>query len=388
MADKDGRFLRFEYGDCGLLEALADHTGRTWRYTHDVDIEHLAAVTTPPTPDSPDGMTTRFEYDRFRTHPALLHGLIRVIDSVGRCTVENEYGSDPGSLDFGRVVRQVYGVWEALYAATLLQDVPLAAELVDAPARRVEVIDGVLHVYTFNSFGDLLDHRFRLVRDGSMRVLAHTWRYDEQGNVVSRWEPDGLGVGMTYDSGNQDPRATGNVLTISLIAPPTAIAPSRTVMRCTYEPRNHQLATMTNEAGHVTRLTYDTDTDPRGVGALMTVEHPVATLPDGTAQTAIEHFTYSPEGFVTEHTSAVGRGTRLSYGTTGLRRATHRASFRGRPGARARALHLRRLGQRRHRHRWVGGPVRARIRCAGAGAAHPSAAGRRVYRRHHLPLRP
>ena len=318
VADADGRFLRFVYGDCGLLESVVDHTGRQWRYLHDVEVEHLVAVTTPATPDDPDGLATRFEYDRFRTHPALVHGLLRVVDPVGRTSVENEYGTDPGNDDFGRVVRQVYGASEATYAATRLQDVPLVPEAVDVPALRVEVIDpGVLHVYTFNTYGDLLDHRYRLVRDGSMRVLASLWRYDAAGNVVTRWEPDGLGVVMTYDSANLDPRATGNLLTAALVSPPTVVAPSRTIMRCTYDPRHHQLATMTDEAGHVTRLRYDTDTDPAGVGALVSVEHPVATLPDGTPQPCVEHFSYRPDGLLAGHTSAEGRLTRLTYGGLG-----------------------------------------------------------------------
>ena len=47
MRDDDARFLRFSYGECGLLERLEDHAGRSILYEHDPDIEQLISVREP-----------------------------------------------------------------------------------------------------------------------------------------------------------------------------------------------------------------------------------------------------------------------------------------------------------------------------------------------------
>ena len=49
ISDRANRFIRLAYGDCGLVETVSDHTGRTWRYFHDADIEHLIAAQSPGT---------------------------------------------------------------------------------------------------------------------------------------------------------------------------------------------------------------------------------------------------------------------------------------------------------------------------------------------------
>ena len=162
--DHAGRYIKFKYGECGLLEKVSDHTGRIWQYHYDSDIEHLIGITVPYTLEYPDGLTTRYEYDRYRQHPALLHNLTKVIDPAGQVVVENTYGDDPDTEDFGRVVYQEFGGFEATFHTTALQYVPRTPDGINVPAWQVEVIDpGVLYVYTFNYRGDILDKRFRLV---------------------------------------------------------------------------------------------------------------------------------------------------------------------------------------------------------------------------------
>ena len=121
VEDHVGRRIKFIYGDCGLLDQVMDHTGRTWHYLYDQNIEHLISVTGPATLEYPNGVTTLYEYDRFREHPALLHNLIKVIDPNGEAVVENFYGSEPNTEDFGRVVQQEFGGFEARFSATTLQ---------------------------------------------------------------------------------------------------------------------------------------------------------------------------------------------------------------------------------------------------------------------------
>jgi RHS repeat-associated protein len=328
VSDHAGRRIEFAYGDCGLLEEVRDHTGRRWLYRHDDPAEHLIGVTTPPTPGYPDGLTTTYEYDVFRTHPALIHNLTALRDPTGQIVVENVYGDDPTSEDFARVVEQRFGEFEATFHATLLQLVPRTPDAINVPALRVEVVDpGVLHVYTFNYRGDLLDERFRLVADGSYRLVAKTYRYDEQGNLVERREPDGRGAIARFDDSNPDPCARGNLLRLTEVASVVAPAPGRDVLRATYESRYQLLKTSRDARGNLTRYIYDYEVYPTGTGCLVQIRHPQVTLPDGVVQNAVENFTYNGAGQLLTHVEAAGTHT-FDYQPTGpavgfLRRREH-----------------------------------------------------------------
>jgi YD repeat-containing protein len=319
VSDQVGREIVFEYGDCGLLERIRDHNGRAWRYYHDDDIEHLIAVVSPPTPQFPDGVVTRYEYaDRFREHPALRHNLTRVIDPDERELVENFYGDDLGTDDFGRVVRQEVGGYTTLFAATRLQFVPRTPDAINIPALRVEVDDpGTLYVYTFNYRGDLLDERVRLASDGSFRLLARTYRYDNAGNMIERYEPNGFGALMTYNSAATDPRARGNLLRLELVAPPTAPAPSRIVQRFTYEPAFHRVKTSRDELGNQTTWIYDYEELVGTAGDAIRIEYPDATLADGTVQPRQERFTFNAFGQMTENQTSAGHRHRFDYVAAG-----------------------------------------------------------------------
>src|SRR5258705_195854 len=62
VRDDDDRFLRFLYGQCGLLETIVDHAGRSIIYEHAPDIEQLVCVREPSTPSS-SGIRREYQYD-------------------------------------------------------------------------------------------------------------------------------------------------------------------------------------------------------------------------------------------------------------------------------------------------------------------------------------
>lgn len=332
VADAAGRWIGFEYGQCGLLEVVRDHTGRWWRYDHDDIAEHLAVVTTPSTSDYPDGVATRYEYDIWQVHPALRHNLVRIVDGDGRLVVENTYGADPMTDDFGRVVRQEFAGYEATYHALVLQVVPRIAEAINVPALRVEVIDpGVLHVLTFNWRGDLLDERFRLVIDGSNRLVASVFRYDEEGNLVERRDPDGHGWVYQYDITNADPRARGNLLRVTEVASPLAPALGRDILRATYEPRYNLIKSQRDATGALTNYVYDYEIEPTGTGSgqLRQLRHPSVTRPDGSVRRTIERFNHNAAGQLVRHRVGA-QDHRFTYSMSAatrgyLRRRRHRA---------------------------------------------------------------
>ncbi len=322
VRDGAGRGLLFHYGQCGLLERVTDHTERrVIRYDHDGEAEHLVRVIQPATAQYPDGVTTRYEYDTRAGHPAMRHNVLRLVDAAGRVALDNTYAGPEDGWAFNGVVRQLAADFEYRFAYEPIQYVPSREEYLDVPAMRtcVRRPDGGLHTYTFNWRGDLIDHRFRLNRDRTARVVVSRQAYDAMGNVVESVGPDGLRMVSTYDSANPDPCARRNLLRQELAAPVPGVVGSRTLYEARYEAR-YQLPTEVFQEGlGKTRLRYDFDTAPAGAtGRLARVELPAATLADGTVQPSVLTFEHNPVGQPVAIVSAEGRRVELRYLSGGL----------------------------------------------------------------------
>ncbi|CCH79179.1 hypothetical protein BN12_4040011 [Nostocoides japonicum T1-X7] len=320
VEDTLGRPITFHYGDCGRLEAVEDFSGRTIRYLHTDDTEHLAVVVQPPTEEAPGGARTTYEYHA-ADHPLLRHSITTVLDAHGRPTVENTYGEDPSQEDYGRVVRQTFLGEEYHYEYLRSGYLIPAPELANTAVMQVCVHEPAcpLRLYTFSMSGELLDERYRLRADGSLRIWATTYTYDAHGNPSGVRRPDGLTLSYTWDSTSTDPREWGNLTALDLIAPPHRPQPPRRILTITYEARHQQVRTVTDEAGAVTTYTFDYEQNPTGAGRALPVrvEHPDCTLPDGSVQTAVEHLAYDTAGLLTERVSAEGRTEKLIRGADG-----------------------------------------------------------------------
>ena len=176
---------------------------------------------------------------------------------------------------------------------------------------------GILKVYTFNYRGDLLDERCRIVRDGSLRVVARIASYDQQGNRIVDRSPNGGLTFYTYDHENTDPRARGNILKVEEKAVPTYYLPSRIVQTLTYEPVFHRPKAVRNETGELLRLHYDYEVGAGKGGTVVRIEYPTRTLPDGTSQPKNEHYKYNAHGQLLEVTTAQGHRHIYEYSTSG-----------------------------------------------------------------------
>ena len=134
------------------------------------------------------------------------HNILRIADARGHMYLENEYAGPEAGWAFNTVARQLAGGFEYRFDLEQIQFVAPDAANLGALATRTYVAppDGSLHVYTFNYRGDLLDHRFRLKRDGSNRVITEQFSYDAAGNRTEAVGPDGLRQITTYDAANPD----------------------------------------------------------------------------------------------------------------------------------------------------------------------------------------
>ncbi|MEO1131004.1 MAG: DUF6531 domain-containing protein, partial [Planctomycetota bacterium] len=318
VRDDDDRGISFRYGECGLLEAISDHAGRTVLFLHDGDAQRLVCVRAPLTPDQPEGATRTYAYASPHAHPALAQNIMRVTDANGDTYLQNEYDTDPTSWSFGRVKRQLYADREYHYQYDGLQYAPPRAEFLNTPTDRTLVFDpdGTLTTYTFNYRGDVLDHRTRLSRDGSYRVLVTTFGYDSQGNTVRITMPDGLEELTVYDDANPDPRMRGRPTRREMTARAGFPAPSRIVWRAEYEPTYQLIRKERTESGAETRYVYDFDlaAGPGTSGRLAEIHHPAAVGPGGVAQHAVTRFETDPQGRVTATTSPTGVREEREYG--------------------------------------------------------------------------
>lgn len=323
VRDDRERALLFDYDECGLLVTVSDHNGRQWTYRHDEQTFELHSVTTPPTTDFPEGSTRLYRYSS-PAHPLeLRHAILAVTDAGNNVFVENTYEEDPSSYSFGRVTEQLFGGFLHQYRYSLLQWAPLEADFINIASLQVEVMnpDCGVETHTFNFRGDLLDQRFRLVKDRSFRIVATQFEYDEQGNLVSTTRPDGSRELNTFDAGHADPRMRGLRLRREVTAAAGFPAPSRIRWRATYETTYQLLTSERDESGAVTRYDYDLDLTPgaaTNTGKLKRVRHPQVTLPDGTASSHETHYEHLANGLVAAVIGSDGVRTELDYGVAGV----------------------------------------------------------------------
>lgn len=320
VRDDRDRSLSFSYGDCGGLEEVRDHTGRVVRYLLD-EYEHLIGVYQPATGSEAPRPDRVYRYASPGLHAMLRHGIIEIQDGDGRSYLQNEYEDDPSSWSFGRVRRQLYGDHEYQYRYTQLQWVPPRAEFINVHSVRVEMMapDCGLSTFTFNFRGDLLDHRFRLTRDGSYRVVARRYEYDEAGNRDLVRHPDGREERLTYAATHADPRMRKRLLQRELRARAIAPLPSRIIWQGEWEPTYQLLVRELDETLAETRYRYDFDSapGPAATGRLEFVDHPDATLPDGTIQQATTRFETRPNGQITAVTDPSGVRNEVEYFSSG-----------------------------------------------------------------------
>jgi RHS repeat-associated protein len=322
VLDDAGRGLLFTYGSCDLLESVTDHKKlREVRYQHDPEIEHLVRVVLPVTSQYPKGLRMTYEYASYHPHPAMRHNIVRIFDAEDRLTVENEYAGPDAGWEFNTVARQRTAGFEYEFGYEQIQYVASDPNNADVLASRtlLRSPDGSLHTYTFNYRGDLLDHRFRLNRDGSFRVVASHWRYDAEGNLIEAVGPDGLRTIYTFDSSNPDPCARHNLLQVQLAAALPGSVPSRIVFEAQYDPRFQLPIRTKNESGAATQFAYDFDVTPFGSsGRLRQVELPAVTGADGLTQQSVLTFEHNPQGQVTAATTGEGCRTEFRYLSGGM----------------------------------------------------------------------
>ncbi|MBP7746933.1 MAG: RHS repeat protein [Phycisphaerae bacterium] len=117
------RDISISYNADGFIAAVTDFTGRqvSYAYYHDGDAGGSSGdlksatspivIGTPTGNDFPTGKTNFYTYSRGFADERLNHNLLTITDPKGQTYLQNVYATttDPGTVEFDRVVRQVWG---------------------------------------------------------------------------------------------------------------------------------------------------------------------------------------------------------------------------------------------------------------------------------------
>jgi RHS repeat-associated protein len=188
------RVVEFESDEQGRIALIRDYTGRQWQYTYD-SFGDLIAVTSPSTDRYPEGLTVYYNYSSAFFTGELQHNLTRIIDATGQIYLENEYGTEPGLINFNRIVRQRQGGGEYSFE---YEDIPQEFDFdypdEQRPAHQTILVERngqpVRHIY--NKFGNLLCRDQWILQNGLPRNLVEQYRYNRDGNVVASLSPEGV----------------------------------------------------------------------------------------------------------------------------------------------------------------------------------------------------
>ncbi|WP_066636492.1 RHS repeat-associated core domain-containing protein [Bordetella sp. H567] len=369
------RQVDFTYDSGNRIVAIADFTGRTWRYGYD-DIGNLVTVTLPATAPHRSGPTSVYDYiGTAWADTSLQHALTAIFDGNGRPFLENEYGTQLGRVDYRRVIRQRQGGGDILFDyADVIEDFNQPYDDHERPARQTIVTerDGRQLRYLFNRFGNALYKEEYAVIGGLPTLIGAHYRYNRDGNQIAAVTPMGVTTQSLFGRDwyerlhprGQDYRPEadadltaearlqfGNVLSVVrrgryLGFAPTGLAPSLwsaaalpdvfatddadAIQKFSYEPEFNRPLTVSD--ARYTRsanpaFTEDADYDRTltryayapGNGfqhfLLQAVHRPTPTLPDGSAGAAIvaTFDQYDANGRLLEAANAAGLRTRHTY---------------------------------------------------------------------------
>lgn len=311
VSDDFGNILFFHYGDCELLLSVTDKFHRGVQYAYD-DMDHLIEFELMDDSGKTTGVHMCYEYDRFLTHPSLIHNIIRVSDAKGQTFVQNEYGYDGYSHDFNRVVCQRFGDRSFQCSASRLQFVPQIPEAINIAHKMVEVVlNGEYTVYIFNYRGNLLQKRYRLARDGSYRLCIEEYEYDEQGNRIKQVSPGGLTHHYTFSSENEDPFKRNLLIQTSR----SRLGLHDLLLERTYEPMFNLIKSITDAEGNTTTFFYDHEdaSIASNKGLLVRIEYPKLTDDQGLEIIPAARFEFNDLGKLKAYSSPENRTIDYTY---------------------------------------------------------------------------
>ena len=232
VRDDLGRSTSYVYNAQGRLSTITDYTGRVTTLAYD-SLGNLETVTQPAVTGTSTGnnfsagKATRFTYSSGMSDPRLNHNLLTItapneVAVAGPPRVQLAYGF--GTLDLDRVISATIGGTNAsgvpaggteTFAYSIVN--PSPPEPVNSAHRRVTVMDanGNQKESDFSRKGFAVAARAfsnRDIRMGDPAGWTDTYTYNLDGQWLSVTPHEGNSRTFTYDSGNSNRLAQGNLL--------------------------------------------------------------------------------------------------------------------------------------------------------------------------------
>jgi YD repeat-containing protein len=315
------RDIGIAYNTAGYVESVTDFAGRRVTYSYyeggdaDGSAGDLKSVTspvvagTPQSNDFPNGITVVYTYSRGFSDARLNHNLLTITDGKGQTWLSNTYGREAdvagGELRYDRIIRQVYG--NASLAAAYRAITPTPANAFAAV--RATVTDGMGDVTEYSYDGvnrpvmvreytgrgepgqptdisDDLNPPRSPLRSSDPPFFETRFEYNRDSLCTRVVFPNLNSERFTYDSGNSDVRARGNLLERRRVPGPLGGHQSQIVESFEYEPRSNLLTRAVDARGEETLHTYDER------GSRIRTEYPDST---------VEEWEYNRFGQVTAH---------------------------------------------------------------------------------------
>ncbi len=266
VTDTLGRDIEFRFGQNRRLESVTDYTGREVRYTYDdngdlIFVRTPVVVNTSTGNDFPNGKTTFYEYSSGLEQPGdprtrfLDHNMISITDPKAQRYLVNNYGQDPNSYEFDRIVVQQFGEAGQNFTYQYSELNPGLPETPALPRNQTIETDrnGNRTVLIHNALGNLLEKRVETNRnvnpdDPAVFITQHT--YNDDGERTSTTRPEGNQIDFVYDTGNTDRLQQGNLIEFTRTPGPRGAAQDQLKLTYAYEPIYNRVASRVDRRGN------------------------------------------------------------------------------------------------------------------------------------------
>ncbi|UCG28157.1 MAG: hypothetical protein JSV24_02010, partial [Bacteroidales bacterium] len=194
--NSESRFAIFQYDEVERLTGIADHTGRTVRYTYD-DWGNLSGIIGPFAVGDKPVPTERYEYHQVGES----FKLVRISDWEGRIFIENEYEVNPISEFYGYVIRHCVNKGESHFVYESIRgDTNTNDPYHEIPVLRVFEYkrNGQKVEHVLNEYGNELLKREKYIDGCSIREPVTKYHYNADGEISTRIDPNGVVMQFLY----------------------------------------------------------------------------------------------------------------------------------------------------------------------------------------------
>ena len=307
--DTLGRSIVYAYDANGRLTSVTDFAGRTRGFTYD-SMGDLTSMTTPAvtgTPngnDFPSGKTTVYTYSSGFADPRFNHNLLTVtapneVAVGGLAWLVAQYDTNSVSTNADRLVSLTLGGTNATGIAAGGQITfgyasfgAVSSTDYATPAFQNTVTNrnGNVTEYRFNQLGNVVrEVQFTHgIRVGPPITYTNIFSYNGDGLMITQTNAELSVVQFTYDSGNSNRLAQGNLLKQSRLSGPRGGDQAQITVTNSYETNFNFIATSAD--GRTNTMTFKYDSR----GNRTNVVHRLPSI--------VEDYTYNSSGQMTSHT--------------------------------------------------------------------------------------